>query len=127
MQAVTLTELIAARIAAKRAEDAAVAERRKLDADIAALMKDANKPEGSISEKAGDWKVTVTYKLSRKVDTAKLQDDWAKLPIDVQAAFKWAADVSVTELRKLEDRSTLIASKYFETKEAAPSIEIKAI
>lgn len=127
MQAVTLTELIAARIAAKRAEDAAVAERRKLDADIAALMKDANKPEGSISEKAGDWKVTVTYKLSRKVDTAKLQDDWAKLPIDVQAAFKWAADVSVTELRKLEDRSTLIASKYFETKEASPSIEIKAI
>ncbi len=127
MQAITLTELIAARIAAKRAEDAAVAERRKLDADIAALLKDANKPEGSISEKAGDWKVTVTYKLSRKVDTAKLQDDWAKLPIDVQAAFKWSADVSVTELRKLEDRSTLIASKYFETKEASPSIEIKAI
>lgn len=127
MQTISLTELIAARIAAKRDEDAAVAERRKIDASIAALLKDATKPEGTISQKAGDWKVSVTYKVSRKVDTSKLQDEWAKLPIDVQAAFKWAADVSVTELRKLEDRSALIASKYFETKEASPSIEIKAI
>lgn len=126
MQAATLTELIAARIAAKRAEDAAVAERREIDANIAALMKDANKPEGSVTERAGDWKVTVTYKLARKVDTSKLQDDWAKLPINVQAAFKWSADLSISELRKLEDKAALIASKYFETKEGSPSIEIKA-
>lgn len=126
MQTISLTELIAARVAAKRDEDAAAAKRKKLDASIAALLKDANKPEGTITQKAGEWKVSVTYKVSRKVDTAKLQDDWAKLPINVQAAFNWSADVSVSELRKLEDKSALIASKYFDSKEASPSIEIKA-
>lgn len=126
MESMTLSQLIAARVAAKRDEDAAATKRKELDASIAALLKDANKPEGTITQKAGEWKVSVTYKVSRKVDTAKLQDDWAKLPINVRAAFRWSADVSVSELRKLEDKSVLIASKYFDSKEASPSIEIKA-
>lgn len=127
MQAMTITQLIAARIAAKRAEDAAIKERREIDASIAELLKDANKPEGSISHKADGYKVTVTYKMDRKVDTDKLTANWGKLPIDVQAAFKWKADLSVSEFRKLEGKASLSASQYFTTKEATPSLTIEAI
>lgn len=127
MESISLSTLIAARIAAKRAEDAAVTERRRIDSSIAELLKDANKKEGSISQKVEGYKVTVTYKLDRKVDNEKLVSEWSKLPVDVQAAFKWKADLSVSEFRKLEGKASLNASQYFTTNEASPSIKIEAV
>jgi hypothetical protein len=116
MQTITIAELIAARIAAKRAEDAAVAERRRIDGAIAELLKDANKPEGSVSQKADGYKVTVTYKIDRKVDTDKLQAAWAKLSAAAAQAFKWKADVSVSELRKLEGADAAAAAVFITSK-----------
>ena len=127
MQTITINELVAARIAAKRAEDAAIKARREVDAQIAELLRDATKQEGSISQKLDGYKVTVTYKLDRKVDTDALTKSWDKLPLDVQAVFKWKADLSVSEFRKLEGKASLNASQYFTTKEASPSITIEAI
>jgi hypothetical protein len=127
MQTITIAELIAARIAAKRAEDAAVAERRRIDGAIAEMLKDANKPEGSVSQKADGYKVTVTYKIDRKVDTDKLQAAWAKLSAAAAQAFKWKADVSVSELRKLEGADAAAASVFITSKPASPSITIEAI
>jgi hypothetical protein len=127
MQAITISELISARIAAKRVEDEAVAERRRIDGVIADLLKDANKPEGSISQKADGYKVTVTYKIDRKVDTDKLQAAWAKLSATAAQAFKWKADVSVSELRKLEGVDAAAAAVFITSKPASPSITIEAI
>lgn len=127
MESISLAQLVAQRIAAKRVEDAAVAERRKIDGAIAELLKNANKPEGTISEKAGEYKVSVTYKLDRKVDSDLLQKDYARLAVDVQNIFKWSPSLSLSEFRKLDDRAQLVASKYFETREASPSIKIEAI
>lgn len=127
MQTITITELIAARIAAKRAEDSAIAERRKIDASIAEMLKDPSKPEGSISQKADGYKVTVTYKIDRKVDTDKLQAAWAKLSATAAQAFKWKADVSVSELRKLEGADAAAAAVFITSKPASPSITIEAV
>jgi hypothetical protein len=127
MEALSLSQLIATRIAAKRAEDEAIAERRRIDGVIAEILKDPNKPEGSISQKADGYKVTVTYKIDRKVDTEKLTNDWAKLPLDVQNIFKWSASLSVSEFRKLEDKAQISAARFFEAKEASPSIKIEAV
>lgn len=127
MKPMTLTELIAARIAAKRDEDAAIANRRDIDAQLAELLKDPAKPEGAISRKDGGYKLTVTYKISRSVDTDKLTKAWAELPKDVQDAFKWKADVSVSALRKLEPASAGKAAVFVTTKPASPSIEIEAV
>lgn len=127
METISLTQLIATRIAAKRAEDAAVAERRRIDGAIAEFLKDPNKPEGSVSQKADGYKVTVTYKIDRKVDSEKLTSEWTKLPAEVQAAFKWSAALSVSEYRKLEGRAQACATKFFESKEASPSIKIEAV
>lgn len=127
MQAMTLTQLIAARIAAKRIEDQAVEDRRALDKQIAELLKDPNKPEGAISQKADGYKVTVTYKVDRKVDSEKLQAAWSKLSAAASAAFKWKADVSVTELRKLEGADAAAAAVFITSQPASPSIKIEAV
>jgi hypothetical protein len=127
MKTITINELVAARIAAKRAEDAAIKARREVDAQLAELLRDASKLEGSISQKLDGYKVTVTYKLDRKVDTEALTKAWDKLPLDVQAAFKWKADLSVSEFRKLDDKAQLNLSQYITTKEASPSITIEAV
>jgi hypothetical protein len=127
MKAISLSELIAARIAAKRAEDEAVQARRDIDAQLAELLKDAQKPEGAISQKVDGYKLTVTYKLDRKVDAEELTKSWDKLPIDVQTAFKWKPELSVSEFRKLEDKAANSAARFFTTKEASPSIKIEAV
>jgi hypothetical protein len=127
MKAISLSELIAARIAAKRAEDEAVQARRDIDAQLAELLKDAQKPEGAVSQKVDGYKLTVTYKLDRKVDAEELTKSWDKLPIDVQNVFKWKPDLSVSEFRKLEEKAANSAARFFTTKEASPSIKIEAV
>lgn len=127
MKPMTITELVAARIAAKRDEDAAIATRRDIDKQLAELLKDPAKPEGSISAPAGDWKLTVTYKVDRKVDSDALTKAWVTLPKDVQDSFKWTAGVSVSALRKLAAADVGKAAVFVTAKEASPSIEIKAI
>jgi hypothetical protein len=127
MQAVTLSELIAARIAAKRIEDEAIAERRAVDKAIADMLKDPAKPEGSISQRTEGCKVTVTYKIDRKVDTDALTKAWDTLSAATTNAFKWKADVSVSELRKLAPADAAAAAVFITSKEASPSITIEAV
>ena len=125
MKPLTLSELVAARIEAKRREDAAVEERRSLDAQIADLMRDPSKVEGAVSQKAGDYKVTCSYGITRSIDKDRLTTDWAKLPATVQAAFRWKAEVSVAELKKLDGADSTVAAAYITAKPAAPSIKVE--
>jgi hypothetical protein len=127
MQALTISELVAARLAAKRAEDAAVQARRDIDEQITALLRPADKLEGTVSEKTGEYKISVTYKLSRAVNTEDLQKVWDKLTAEQQGAFKWKADVSVSALRKLDDKALTAVSKLITSKPASPTITIEAI
>jgi hypothetical protein len=127
MQAVTIEQLIAARLAAKRTEDAAIQARREIDEQITNLLRPADRLEGTVSEKAGEYKVSVTYKLTRSVSTEDLQKAWDKLTAEQQGAFKWKADVSVAALRKLDDKAQLGVSKFITSKPASPTITIEAV
>ena len=127
MKTISLSELIAARVAAKRIEDEAIVERRRIDKAIADMLKDPAKPEGSISQKTEGCKVTVTYKIDRKVDADKLTKNWDSLSAGAQAAFKWSPSVSVSELRKLEAADAAAAAVFITSKEASPSITIEAV
>ena len=129
MQALTISQLVAARISAKQAEDQAVAERRRIDAQLADLLKNPEKPEGAISQKLDDLglKLTITYKIGRTVDAKKLTAEWDKLTAGAQAAFKWKPEVSVSELRKLEGIDATVAAAYITAKPAAPSIDIDVL
>jgi hypothetical protein len=127
MDQAKLNELIKARLNAKRAEDAAAAARREIDEQIVNLMRPADKLEGTVSEKTGEYKIAVGFKLSRKVSTEDLQKSWDKLTAEQQGVFKWDADVSVAALKKLDDKAKLAVSKFITSKPASPSITIEAV
>jgi hypothetical protein len=127
MNTTALQSIIEARIQAKRAEDEAIKVRRELDAQLADLLKDPNKQEGSVSQKVEGYKVTVVYKLDRKVDGDELQNSWDKIPAEVQKAFKWSPTLSVSAYRELDDKAQKIVTKYVTTKEATPSVKIEAV
>jgi hypothetical protein len=127
----TLDQLVSDRIAAKRAEDAAVEARRVIDAAIAAALQDPSRLEGTASRKLdlGEFnaKVTVTYGISRKTDSATLQVAWPKLSPTQQAAFKWHADVSVTGIRALAPDAYKGISEFIEARPATPSVKVEIL
>ena len=127
MKPMNLTELIAARISAKRAEDEAIAARREMDAELALLLSDKDVTEGTVSAKENGFKVSVVYKVDRKVDAAALSKGWDSLSADAQAAFDWKPSVKVSALRKLEGADAAAAAVFITAKPASPSITIEAV
>lgn len=119
----TLSDLVQLRIAAKRAEDDAIEARRNIDAQITALLP-SEKTEGTVSEKLGDYKITVTYGVTRKVDAEEIRTNWDKLSSGAQEAIDWKPSLSVSKFRKLSDVEMAQLSKFIETKPSAPTVKI---
>ena len=120
----TLDELLDQRVAAKRVEDDAAEARRELDTQIASLLFDPAKPEGSVTKKCRDYKVTVIFGVTRSVDTETLQRGWAALSEAAQSAFKFKADVVSAGLKALTGTDALAAAAYITSKPKTPSVAI---
>lgn len=120
-----LEKLTADWLAAKAAEDAAKAQRYEIEKSLIALL--PAKEEGSISEKVGGHKLTITYKLVRKADTAKLRSAWGELSSDAQSCFKWLAEVSLSDMRRADEESQREAAQYITTGPGKPAIKIEEI
>ncbi|MDV7392198.1 hypothetical protein RZS08_12615, partial [Arthrospira platensis SPKY1] len=99
MTPATLAELKTAWLAAKEAETKAQEERRAIEVSILALM--PKKPEGTVTDK--DAGVSVTYKVSRTVDTAAVQRDWDSLPEHATKALRWKAELDTKAFKALAD------------------------
>lgn len=113
----TLDQLVTAWIEAKRKEDAANAERLAIEQAICETS--PPKEEGaSTVELAGGMKLTLTGKLTYKVDVAKLQVLAQQLPENVRPL-------------KTETKADETGLKYLRAKEPAlwaliaPAIEVK--
>ena len=109
----------------KEAENSAKSARLEIETAILAHFP-SNKLEGTETDKEAG--ITVSFKVSRKVDTAALQADWDKLDKNAQAAFKWSADVETKTFKAIADldpvtHSTVCA--YITTTPNKPSISIK--
>ncbi len=122
---ITLRSLASALLAAKSAEDRARAERLRIEDAIVAMLPE--KEEGTISEKLDGIKITVTHKLTRKADTIALRAHWTEISQPVQSCFRWLAEVSLTELRRLSPEAAAEASKYLTTSPAKPSVKIEEV
>ena len=120
----TLEKLLPVWLNAKESEQKAIEHRRKLDRMIQDLM--PRKDEGSISQDFGDYKVSVTYKLDRKIDTDRLRYDWEQLPPEVWGAVKWSASISMTEYRNRPAAEQAL-SPYITTKPASPSVTVEPV
>ena len=124
-----LEQLAELRLHLKAAEDAAVERRRDIDTKIVELL-NSTITEGTCNETTDSYKVKVQFKVSRKVDTEKLQSCWPTLSEFAQKAFKWSADVSATELKKLQENRPddyKMVATLITTKPAAPYVTVEPI
>lgn len=124
MNRANLQELKTAWLAAKAAGKAANEERLAVEQAILALMPEQT--EGTVTDK--DTGISVAFKVTRKVSTEALQNDWMHLSQTVQSAFTWKADVSAKQIKaiqELDPAAFAVAAKYVTSTPAKPSISIK--
>ena len=123
-----INQLAQAWLDAKDEEDSAIAKRRQIGNLIAAAI--PGDDDKTAYFKTDFAKVSVTRKLNRKVDAATLGAAWESLPANVQATFKWSAEINTKHLRALQELNSpelAKASKYFTTKPAAASVTVERI
>ena len=114
-------------LSAKAAEDSAKAMR--LDAENAILAHfPSDKAEGSITD--ADHGITVSYKLTRAVDSEGVQQIWNDLSANAQKAFKVKFDLDLKQYRAIQDldpKSFTELAKFVTSKPAKPSISMKEV
>jgi hypothetical protein len=124
----TLASLAVLWLDAKVQEKAANERRVAIEADIAAML--PAKSEGAVTETVGTYKIVCDYKLTRSVDSDKLQEAWATLDPHVQAAFAWKASVKVGELRKVQEfmpEAYTALAQIIEVKPAKTSVKVELL
>jgi hypothetical protein len=120
-----LRHLLILRQAAKVMEDAAIAERRRLDEQIANAMRVTGKT--SVSNVFGEHKVTITYGTTRKVDDIALKASWDSLPTSVLDCFRVQMTVDAAALKALPAKEFAMAAKYITEKPAAPAVRLQRV
>jgi hypothetical protein len=118
-----IAELTIALRQAKLAESIAKTERLRLEELI---EKQFTKPDGGEGSHT-DEEVKITWKINRTVDTAAVQAGWDSLTANAQKAFRWKADVDLTQFRALKDLDSAAyaqAAEFITSKPAKPSIEL---
>jgi predicted NUDIX family NTP pyrophosphohydrolase len=123
----TLADLAQKRVMLKKAEDEAIAARRAIDELISSQLAKAGTTEGTVTEKLDGFKVSVSYGVTRKLDTKKLQADWEKIPARVRECINWKADLSTSGFRTLDNESVKALSDYMETKPATPTVKVEIV
>lgn len=109
---------------AKEKEAQAVEYRRAIEAQIVSRYAVPEGGEGTVK----DDEFSITYKVTRTVDTTTLQAAWSALSPNTQKAFKWKADVDLKHLRALVDMdpdNAFQAQGFITTKPAKPSLTLK--
>lgn len=109
----------------KKAENDAKELRLEVEESILAHFP-TDKLEGSVTD--ADAGITVTYKVTRKVDTPALQAIWETLGKNAQAAFKWSADVDTKTYKALADldqKSFSLINTFITTTPNKASITVK--
>lgn len=123
-----IEELAQKRRKLKREEELLAEQRKAIDAELAKLLpKPDDGKTASYKFNDGDTtiKVAVEHGTTVKVDTEAVQRDYAKLPVAVQGAFRWKAEVVSASYDKLSVADQRVAAKYVEEKPATPSIKIE--
>lgn len=121
-----LPVLIASLRAAKEMEDTAAEQRIAIEKQILLHYADQAKTEGSITDK--DNGITVTYGVTRKVNTDALREAWATLSENMQKAFTWEAKVVTKTLKAIQDldqRAYAQLSNFITTTPKKTSITLK--
>ena len=123
-QITPLSVLVIALRHAKLAEASANAARLEIERQIVTRFPAPATGEGMHK----DAEFSITYKVTRSVDTDALQAAWATLGTNAQKAFKWSADLDLKAYRALVEMdpdNAFKAQSYITTKPAKPSLTLK--
>lgn len=110
----------------KKIEDDARASRVAAEARLVSMVE--AKSEGTLHEEDGRIKATITFKITRTVNSEKLAEDWNSLPPIVHDAFVWKPDLVLKHMRALEAANPdayAVLAKYVTAKPAKPSVKIE--
>lgn len=110
---------------AKRTEEAAKERRYAIEASLCDELPLAG--EGTRTEKIGAAKVSITYGITRAVDTPALQLAWQGLTEAQQSAFRWKAEVRLRELRDLDLPAQNVLARFITAKPAKPAVKIEVL
>ena len=124
----TLTQLAAAWQAAKADEKAANARRLEIEEQIVEALPLA--VEGTQTVDDGQYRVKVTHKLTRTVDTKALQLHWNSLSAFAQDVFTWKADLSLPALRRLQENHPDLypsVAVYVTSKPAKAAVSVEEV
>ena len=113
---------------AKNAEVIALGKRREIEEEIISQVQ--TRDEGTTSENIGDLKLSVTFKMDRKVDANAVQEAWNVLPPLVQEAFIWKPDLVLRHARAIESANPeayKVLAKFITIKPARPSVKVEII
>jgi hypothetical protein len=126
--AATLESVAKEWLAAKALEAAAIEKRRAVEERLLPLVQ--AQEEGTVTEKLEGLKVSVTYKIDRKVDAEAVQNAWNTLPPIVQDAFSWKPELVLKQARALEaanPEAYKTLAQFITAKPAKPSVKVEAL
>lgn len=125
MDKIDLNALKGMWLAHKREEDNAKALRLEVEAAILSQFPN-DKLEGSITD--ADHGIKVTYKVTRTVDSAKVQEAWNSMSANAQKAFNVEFKLDTRQFKAIADldpATFATIAPFVTTKPAKASIEMR--
>ena len=112
---------------AKEDERAATERRREIEDQIRALANIADDSEGVQNVDAGAWKVKVTCRLDRKVDSDKVQELAAEngLSDHLSTLFRWKPEINMKVWDRADPAITSALAGAITVKPGRPSFAIQ--
>jgi hypothetical protein len=85
-------------LAAKAAESAAIAKRRKIEDDLVKALEVPETLDGTVNHKHGLYVVKVEGRINRKVDAEKVQELAAEAGLSdhLSSLFRWKPEINMT-------------------------------
>ena len=111
---------------AKQVEKSAVESRRQIEDRLLSLIGIPETMEGTQSAEAGAYKIKVTGRMSRKVDTDKLQEVALANGIfdHLQSLFRWKAEINAAQWKIADASITEPLTEAITTKPGRPAFQI---
>jgi len=111
---------------AKQVEKSAVESRRQIEDRLLSLIGIPETMEGTQSAEAGAYKIKITGRMSRKVDTDKLQEVALANGIfdHLQSLFRWKAEINAAQWKIADASITEPLTEAITTKPGRPAFQI---
>jgi hypothetical protein len=113
-------------LAAKAAESAAIAKRRKIEDDLVKALEVPETLDGTVNHKHGLYVVKVEGRINRKVDAEKVQELAAEAGLSdhLSSLFRWKPEINMTVWKQTSPEITTPLLGAITSSNGRPSFSI---